>query len=493
MSTWGAMKKRKLAGKINAAFTHQATPAIYPDKSIIYFMYKDPKNKSSRTSDNWDIWSSTKLNGIWQKGQSIKSINSNYFEGYPSITADGTTLFFVANSNRYLTSTGKLSQDLDIYYTKKLKGVWNKPVRLPEGVNFKGTDESGASVSPDGTTIVYFSEIGVNAKGGFDIYISKIDENGRWTISKNVGAPINSKYNETAPYLAPDGRSIYFSSDRPGGYGGYDFYRSTFKKGKWTTPKNLGKGINTKSSDLGLSIAGNGEDVYLSGQDKYKTWHIYKSKLPPSAQPHKVIMVTINIKSKKTKYKLAAQVILEDLDTGKFLGKFNTEAGVGRTKVLLVEGNTYSMTIKSKGFLLLTDNFNLKNHKQYKEIELSFEMAPLEIGASIILKNIFFKPGSHMLNKQSKLALNKFVKLLNSENKLKIEISGHTDSKGKVKINEKLSLKRANSVLQYFITSGLKMTRFKTKGYGSSKPVATNKTESGRAKNRRTEFKILSN
>jgi outer membrane protein OmpA-like peptidoglycan-associated protein len=485
-------KKKPLAGKINDKFTYQATPAISANGNRIFYMFKDPKNIGSQITDDWNIWVSMKKKGKWLLGKPIEIINTPYFEGYPSITADNKDLYFIHNSNRFLDENSRLNQDLDIYHAKSVKGKWTKPIRLKEGINFKGIDEMGASISPDGSTLVYFTQGGMKSKGGFDIYIVQKDPDGEWGMAKNIGSRVNTSHNEASPYLAPDGKSLYFSSDRPGGFGSYDFYKTVLKKGKWSKAENLGDAINTPGSDLGLSIAGNGIDVYLSGQDKYGTWNLYKTKLPEAVRPKKIFLVKANIIDKKTKKKLQSEVLVEDLDTSKFIGKFLTEDEIGNTELLLVAGRRYSVSITSPGYFLFTDNFNLKKHKKYKETELTWELSPIEVGQSIVLKNIFFKSGRHNLSKKSRLALNKIIKILNANPGVHMEIGGHTDSRGNDKRNLILSKKRAKEVYKYFVKKGkLKKARFKVKGYGEKNPITSNKTKKGRKQNRRTEFIIL--
>ena len=220
------IKKEYLRGGINQKHTSQAAPAISADGLTLFYMKKDSTIKKNNITDNWDIWFATRKGNGWSAGQPLKALNNQYFQGYPSITADGRFLYFVANKHQGMDSNGKLLQDLDIYMTRKRGFRWSKPERLPDGINFKDTDENGASISPDGTQLVYFSSSGVGSRGGFDIYIARKNRRGKWGGAINVGRPVNTSYHETGPYLAPDGVTLYFSSNRPGGHGSYDLYKS---------------------------------------------------------------------------------------------------------------------------------------------------------------------------------------------------------------------------------------------------------------------------
>lgn len=489
------MKKYPLRGKINRKFIHMLNPSVTADGSAIYYMVLDPSKKKNEVQDNWDIWVAYRTEAGWDAGRPLRAVNSWFFEGYPSVTADGNTLYFVANSlaDPTVQPTGKVKQDLDIYYSRRVDGKWGPRQRLPEGINFKGTDENGATISPDGSTLIYFSEFGVKSRGGLDLYEVRRDDKGKWGLAKNLGSAINSAANETGPYLAADGKTLYFSSDRAGGKGGYDFYKSVFREGSgWQKPENLGAGVNSKVNEVGLSIAGNGEEMYLSGQALYgSTWRLFKARLPKPARPDTITLVKATVADRKTGKPIRATIVVEDLDSAKYLGEYVTNGKTGETSLALVRGRRYSVTVSARNYLFTTDNFDLKGLKNYESRKLSWQLAPILVGQSVVLKNIFFEGGSARLSSASRLALDKLTRVLKENPTVILEVGGHTAKIGSGGSGKPLSLKRAKAVRDYLVKKGVEGQRLIAKGYGASQPVATNATTEGRAKNRRTEFRVL--
>lgn len=466
-------------------------------------------------------------------GAGINTINQEYL---PTVTADDSTIIFTRRSNQE-----------DFYIsTKNFENNWNKAFGLSNIINTTG-NEGAQCVSPDGQYL-YFAGCGrEDGLGKCDIYYSKLEGNS-WSKPQNIGTPINSPYWESQPSLSADGKSLYFVSDRKGGYGSYDIYLSrNLGNGKWSNPVNLGPNINTSGSELSPFIHADNQTLYFSsdgwpgfGQNdiffskKTKTGFIDKPKnigfpintsqeesslvistdgkkayfasnslqgfggldlysfeLYEAARPSIVTFIKGNVFDKNTNQKLYSIVEIIDIATGDTVAQTTSNEYSGQFLASLPAGKTYAFNVYREGYLFYSDQFILENKKQIDAYKLPVPLSPITIGAKISLRNIFFETNSFKLKNESKYELIKLKEFLKSNPNVRIEISGHTDNVGADAANQTLSSNRAKSVYDYIIKQGIEPTRLVFKGYGKSQPIETNSTETGRSKNRRTEIKII--
>jgi len=474
---------KPVAGKLNQSFRHESAPSVTSDGLNMFYIRLNPNKKGAVAREDWDLYMSTLKNGKWVGGRPIRGLNSDKYEGYPSVTANGKTLYY--SSNAYSTDGDK-----DIYVSYYKKGKWSKPKKLGEAINIEGLDEIGASISPNGRILVFTARDRDDCIGETDIYISYRSKNGKWLPAKNLGRYINSKGAETAPYIAADGKTLYFSSNKRGGFGKQDIYKSVLTRGTWSRPRNLGSAINTRGHDIGISIPASGETFFTSASIKGNGYDIYTGKLPLSARPLKVVLLKANIYDKKNKKKIKATVLLEDLDSGKNLDRINYLPSEGETVINLTEGTAYAITVQAHGYFVFTDNFNLKRTGKYRQENRSYYLTPIKKGEIAEVKNIFFASGSARLSSISRKALVRVAKLLRSNQKLKLEIQGHTDNIGNKEYNQKLSQNRAKMVYQFLTKLGINKSQLSFVGYGSSKPKVENTSRINKAKNRRIEFLV---
>ena len=466
-------------------------------------------------------------------GAGINTINQEYL---PTVTADDSTIIFTRRSNQE-----------DFYIsTKNFENNWNKAFGLSNIINTTG-NEGAQCVSPDGQYL-YFAGCGrEDGLGKCDIYYSKLEGNS-WSKPQNIGTPINSPYWESQPSLSADGKSLYFVSDRKGGYGSYDIYLSrNLGNGKWSNPVNLGPNINTSGSELSPFIHADNQTLYFSsdgwpgfGQNdiffskKTKTGFIDKPKnigfpintsqeesglvistdgkkayfasnslqgfggldlysfeLYEAARPSIVTFIKGNVFDKNTNQKLYSIVEIIDIATGDTVAQTTSNEYSGQFLASLPAGKTYAFNVYREGYLFYSDQFILENKKQIDAYKLPVPLSPITVGAKISLRNIFFETNSFKLKNESKYELIKLKEFLKSNPNVRIEISGHTDNVGADAANQTLSTNRAKSVYDYIIKQGIEPTRLVFKGYGKSQPIETNSTETGRSKNRRTEIKII--
>jgi outer membrane protein OmpA-like peptidoglycan-associated protein/tetratricopeptide (TPR) repeat protein len=495
-------------------------PVISADESVMLFTSRRPNTTGGKKDPAIneyfeDIYISTKVNGKWGTAQNMgKPINTEDHDANSGLSADG---------QKFLIYIGKNNGDL---YESELKGTaWSKPERLNKNIN---TDyhESSACYSPDGKMLYFVSDKPDGGLGDRDIYVSTKDEKGRWGKAVNLGPTINTPYGEEGVFIHPDGKTMYFSSQGHKSMGGYDIFKSVYndQTKTWSEPENLGYPVNTPDDDVFFVVSASGKhgyyasfnangygekDIYMItflGPEKPMILNNEDNLLASLAAPVKetVIAPIVQIKEAQltilkgvitdelTKQPLEATIEIVDNLKNEVIASFTSNSSTGKYLVSLPAGRNYGIAVKKDNYLFHSENFDIPNTAAYQEVVKDVALKNIAIGSKIILKNIFFDFDKATLRPESTNELERLTKLLNDVPTLKIEISGHTDSKGADDYNKKLSNNRAKAVVDYLITKGIKADRLTSVGYGKEQPIATNDTDEGRQLNRRTEFKILS-
>lgn len=415
-------------------------------------------------------------------------LNTEDNEGAQTISADGRLMVFTA-CNR-----GDGVGRCDLYYSEKVGEKWSFPKNISTPVNTR-YKETQPSLSADGRTL-YFASDRPGGKGQLDIWVTFKDEENNWTMPDNLGDTINTKLHEMSPFIHFDNQTLYFASEGYPGLGGFDLYVSRKDSAEnWTAPENLGYPINTGKDEIGLIVNSKGNKAYYSsGRDPDYGKDIYMFELYEKVQPLEVSYMKGKVFDIETKNQLKARFELIDLETAKMIYEADSDEETGEFLVCLPANKDYCLNVSKKGYLFFSENFAFKGtFKSTEPFLKDVPLQPIKIGESIILKNIFYKTDSFVLMKESKVELDKVIKFLSDYPDIKIEISGHTDNTGTAEYNQTLSENRAKSVVDYLINSSVLKERIIYKGYGLSKPVASNDTEEGRAQNRRTELKIIDN
>ncbi len=487
-----------LGPNINTAL-NEWDPNPTPDGNYLYFSASHRKGGKGRN----DVWVSEKINGQWQKPKNLgPAINSSQDETVDNVTADGTGLFL---SGTFQGSFG----NYDIYYAELTEKGWGNLQHFPHPINTKYTDEA-ANLTSDGKALIFASDrpggIGEfrpfgslaygSTNGNEDIYISFKTDTG-WSQPLNLGPTINTPYSERSPYLHPDGKTLFFSSEGHPGLGGLDVFVSRRLNDtswtEWSTPINLGKEINSTDDDLGYKIDISGEKAYFASRNRpggYGNLDIYSITLPLKARPDHLVVIKGKVRDLKGK-PLKAKIIWEDLKTGEKIGELNSNPVTGTYIISLPVGKHYGYYASSDGYYPSSRNIDLSAVKAVPEIIEDITLPSIDdIKSSkikVLINNVFFDFDKYDLKSESFPELNRLANFLNmSENlDLKIEIEGHTDIVGTEEYNMNLSEKRAKAVANYLIDKGCNPKRIKTKGYGASQPIDTNDTPEGRAKNRR--------
>jgi outer membrane protein OmpA-like peptidoglycan-associated protein/tetratricopeptide (TPR) repeat protein len=470
---------QNMGDKINSAES-EYFPSLTIDNSELIFT-------RNINRFNEDFFYSRKQNNDWASSQSMPGdVNTEQNEGAQMISQDGQWLVFTGCNRR----DGYGSCDLYISYLTD-KG-WSEAINLGGRINSEFWD-SQPCLSPDKRDLYFASRIPGGA-GGSDIYVSHLQPNGKWSDPENMGPGINTAGDEQCPFIHADNQTLYFTSSGLPGYGDADlFYVRRGPNRVWSNPVNLGYPINTIHQEGTLFIAADGKTAYYSSDrsDSKGGLDIYSFELRSDVRPYKTLWVKGQVFDNKTKKGLPSAVELIDLATREPLSKVQTDE-TGNYLITLPIGKDYAFNVNRKGYLFYSDNFSLSKHSPDSIYEKNIPLLPIEANASIVLKNIFFDVNKFDLKTESQAELDKLVQLLNENPTLKIEISGHTDNAGKPADNLLLSNNRAKSVISYLTAKGIAGARLSSKGYGETKPVADNKTEEGRAINRRTEMKVIS-
>ncbi|MGE5518348.1 MAG: OmpA family protein [Candidatus Dadabacteria bacterium] len=433
-----------------------------------------------------DFYASEKVGNAWGKAERLNgSINTSLNEGAQNISQDGNWLVFTG-CNR---PGGAGSCDLYISYLTNTG--WSEAINLGGKIN---TDqwESQPSLSPDKRDL-YFASRRFGGLGGSDIYVSHMQANGRWGEPENLGVDINTKADEFSPFIHADNQTLFFASNGLPGYGGEDLY--VVRKGpdgKWGKPENLGYPINTINTENTLFVAADGKTAYLASdrKDSKGQMDIYSFELRQDIRPIKTLWVKGKVYDKKTALGLPSSVELIDLATKQTLSRVQTDE-TGNYLVTLPLGKDYAFNVNRQGYLFYSDNYSLKEKSPDSTYEKNIPLEPIEVNASIVLRNIFFDFRKFELKPESQVELDKVIQLLQDNPSVKIQIEGHTDNIGTAADNQKLSENRARAVVNYLVSKGISAGRLTSKGYGATQPIASNNTDEGRAQNRRTELKVI--
>jgi outer membrane protein OmpA-like peptidoglycan-associated protein len=433
-----------------------------------------------------DFYISYYTDGEWQKAFNAGApLNTPQNEGAQTLSSNGNYMFFTACDR----PDGLGSCDL--YFSALIEGRWSVPSNLRSPVNTSYW-ESQPSISADGRTL-FFSSNRPGGSGGKDIWFSRLNDKNMWTNPVNMGKTINTEGDEMSPFIHFDGRSLYFASDGRIGMGGFDMYLTRMNTDStWTEPVNLGFPINTINDEMGLVIESGGEKAYFSSiRDKQNGKDIFYFYLYESVRPNPVSYLKGKVYDKQTGGVLKADYELINLTTGKVIAK-NVTDSKGVFLVCLPSGFNYGINVNKTGYLFYSENFMLKGqHSVAEPYNKKIYLNPVKVGEKMQLSNVFYEIGSWELKNESISELDHLANLLSEHKDIIIEIGGYTDSTGLSEQNIVLSEKRALSVVNYLINKGISADRLLHKGYGNASPVGSNETVEGRKLNRRTEVKIV--
>ena len=495
--------------EVNSVFSDYA-PVVSADQSRMFFTSRRLENTGgNKANDNEfyeDIYVTERRDGVWSKAQNAgPTINTNLHEASIGLSPDGKTLFIYKDDNKNIG---------DIFMCElNSKGKWTKPESMGNEINTKYIENSVA-ISKDGKTL-FFASNRPGGFGGMDIYMSKKIKKGSWGKPENLGNVINTEFDDEGPFIDADGQTLYFSSKGHKGMGGFDIYKSLYDdvNHKWSEPSNLGLPINSPDDDIYFVVPGEDEVAYyatvkdevMEGTGDVVLFRIYLKPTPvkdtishsqptPLAEANKLSPVVLNISifSNDSHLPLDARIQLIDMASNKVLLKEVAENGKFQFSSLKAANQKFLVSVSKEGYMYKKVEITMPAAEDKPvEIVQTIDLDKVQVGSRYILRNVYFDFDKTTLKEESYPELDKLYSFLIQNPKVKIEIDGHTDSKGSVEYNKQLSKGRSQSVKKYLVKKGIGPGRITSKGFGKSQPLVSNDDEEdGRELNRRTEFVI---
>lgn len=510
---------------VNSPYDEQ-NPVVSPDGQTLYFTIGNHPENIAGKKDPGDIWLSRKEGSTWSTpvhGGAL--LNDRAYNAVAGFSPDGSQLFL----HGHYGSSGVPARTQGISLSRSSGAGWSRPenINIPYFLN-KSAILCGA-LSANNTVFVFSAE-SYGTLGVDDIYVS-VKENGKWTEPKNLGNAINTQFQELSPSLSDDTRTIYFSSNGRKGHGSFDIYSSTRLDGTWTNwspPQNLGSKVNTEGRELFYRhYPALGQSMFTTTKSSDGYGDIRATAPPENLLPFRdtVIYASVHNPQKKespspvVEEPSAADV--SDQTTVAALGAENTEVkvygritnaktgepisarisfeGPGLTPVTAVADDNgyatnipssqYTVRIEANGYISSLEKLDI-NAQDMRDLEMHFKLQPVEVGTTVNLKNVLFAQAKTDILPESYPELDLVVNFLKENSKVRIELMGHTDGRGVHADNVRLSQQRVNKVKEYLVSKGIEARRISGKGFGGSKPIASNDTEESRRMNRRVEFVI---
>jgi len=475
-----SIKPVPIRGSINTYKGGEYVPVVTADNKYMYFCGRG-------RADNFkgeDIFVSGNNKGYWQKPKIISKLSTEGNDAPLSVSTDGNEMLLFKNS--------------DLYFSRKTVDGWSEIEAFPEPIN-SDSWEADAMMTSDGKAIIFVStrDGGHNyLRTSADIYVCMKTDDG-WSEPINLGPTINTRYYDRSPFLHPDMKTLYFASSGHGGLGDLDLFKSTRLNDsswtEWSEPVNMGKEINTAKEDWGYRISTDGEKAYFSARNSKDINDIYTMNIPFHLRPDYVATISGNLLDRDNK-PIEAIIRWEDLTNQKLVGESKSSPEDGSYFIVLPLGKIYGYYIDKEDYFPISNNIDLRKGKRAVEEQEDIVMPTFkqmkEEDLAVPINNLFFKVNRSNLLKESIPELLRVVAIIKQYN-LKIGIAGHTDNTGTLEYNQELSEKRANAVKVFLILKGISEDLIETIGYGDTKPIATNETEKGKAKNRRVEMRII--
>lgn len=490
---------------VNSEYS-ELNPLLSPDGKVLYFSRKNHPDNVGGEEDKEDIWySELGEDGKWQlaknMGYQFNNSGPNFVNTIQAVTPDGKTAIMVIG-NKYETKgkSGEIvKMTAGVSISSNVGGEWSKPVGLNITNDYNYNDKANYFLTNNRKTMIMSVERD-DSQGDRDLYASFMQDDSIWTEPLNLGKVVNTASEESAPFLAADDKTLYFSSNGFSGYGGSDVYVSKRLDDTWTNwsePENLGPEINSPLEDLFFNIPANSEYAYYSRGVSETNTDIFRVKLPVIKSPEIWVTVKGKLVDAKTGEPIGAKIIYEKLPDGTVAGIAQSDPKTGEYEIKLPAGHLYGIRAEAKDHISENQNLDLRNvtsetvidHKDF--ILEPIAVALIEENAQITLNNIFFDFDKAVLKPESFPELDRIVDLMNKRTTMQVEIAGHTDATGDSKYNMGLSKRRAAAVQKYLTGKNIDQSRISVLSYGESKPIETNATKEGRRKNRRVEFKIV--
>ncbi len=481
--------KENLGPNVNSVYS-ELSPLISADGNTL-FMGRDAPDNIGADSNYQDSWYSQRLpDGTW-------GVRRN--TGRPINTESNTCVVGLLPDNNTALCLNEYNQDGSIKgggfsLSHKTSTGWTLPTTISLDRYKNKSDFVEVGLGPSNSVLVIAAECDTTY-GGRDLYVTFKRDDGTWTQPMNVGPSVNTPAEDMSPFLAADNMTLYFSTRGRPGYGSNDIFltrRLDDSWRNWSEPQNLGPEINSGDWDAYFSVPASGEYAYLcSWTNSLGKSDIFRIKLPDAVKPIPVFLVSGRTFNAKTKKPIEAVIRYEILPEGTDVGSAASAPETGEYAISLARGRQYGFRAEKAGFFPISDNLDARKLDKYSEVKKDLYLVPVEVGEVIRINNVFFDFAKASLREESYSDLNRVVGFLEANPSVEIELAGHTDNVGGDAANSKLSEDRIASVRSYLVSKHISADRLTAKGFGETKPIATNDTDEGRQMNRRVEFKIV--
>lgn len=517
-----AQSEQENLGKAINSSANELNPILSEDGMILYFTRQYHPDNLGGKKDGGDIWfSELQSDGSWSEAKNAgKPLNNQYANSIIGFSANGQTVYL---HGHYL-SNGAKPNTQGISVSKKTASGWTDPEPVNIPYYYSKSDHLSGTIHASGNIMIVTLQ-SYDTRGAEDLYVLFKKSDGSWTVPKNLGKEINTEYQEMTPYLAPDGKTLFFASNGYEGFGSRDIFMSirldnSWKR--WSNPKNLGAGVNTEGTELFYFLPNNGNDAYLTStqnsdglgdisrvqirtdklqaiqeEDTFRRGTaevIEVEKIPETAEVSEVKQIKIQgkILNKSSSAPVEARISYRLLqqDSTQFQNEITSDSE-GKFSLTLKPDQAYELMVSADGFIKEKEKILLSNGASGEELQKEILLTPIEVGSTVSLEYVLFDRGTASMLPGSEENLNDVVDFLKENPNISIEVSGHTDNRGRPDLNLLLSQDRAKAVKEYIVSKGINAERITDKGYGGTKPIASNAIEEERKKNRRVEFTII--
>ena len=469
--------------------------SIIKDKKIYFTSSRNTDRKSYGWNDEpfLDIYSSTiNEKGSFLEPNLLEELNSKFHEGILSFSADGNTIYFTRESfyekefEKSEENKNKYGQSY-IYKATKLKEKFNIIESL--GINDASFSNKNPMVSPDGKHL-YFSSNRPGGFGMYDIYRASINDDGTLSSVENLGQNVNSEGQEGFPFLSND-NVLYFSSDGHLGIGGLDVFYSRYIDGKWSNVRNVGIPVNSGADDFAFIIDKENENGFVSsnrpgGVGKDDIYALKKIK------PICDILLESTVVDSKTNIPIEKALTSISDGTGVIENTKESNAD-GLVAYILECGDEFNLVASKEGYETKSVAVKLTENDPPMLTIILDPIEELIVGKKVELNNIYFDFDKFNITSKAAFELDKLVAVMNKYPEMKITVESHTDSRGSLSYNKGLSERRAKATVQYVISKGINEDRLKAIGMGEEVSLfdcSKGCNEDQHAQNRRSEFII---
>lgn len=460
------IKITSIGTMVNSSYS-EYTPVVSADEQKLYFTARKP-NTTGGLKDQYDeeffedIYVSEKTSIGWGVPKSVGDhINTSNHDAIVAITSDGQKMVMYKHVHNELFDT----YSGDLFYSDLIGDQWSDPQPFDHNINSIHWEPSAHINSEE--NLLFFSSNKHGGLGGTDIYVSRKLPDGRWGKAVNLGPKINTPFDDDAPFMMPDGKTLYFSSMGHENIGGHDIFKSVKdSSGNWSTPTNLGYPINTPDDDLYFSWSADGKRIYFSSvreENGSNNSDIYIAEMAKTAEH--VVVLKGHTYNALTKNPFSVKITTIDLKTSKVHSEHHSNNATGKYVLLLPEGNNYKITMEKNGYLFQSFNIEIPESKSYLELEKNVYFDSLIAGKNTFLRNVFFENGDSKLNENSNDELDKIFDLLEANPSMFIEIVGNIDNLLDASHNKFLSESRAVAIHEYLLRKGIEDHRIISIGY----------------------------